>query len=120
MDAKTVTCIGCPLGCTVTVAFDQKNNIAAVCGNTCPRGEIYARNEVTHPRRVVTSTVGVYGRQEERISVKTESDIPKEKIFACMAIIRKTQVKAPVAVGDIIIENVCDTGVNVIATKDIA
>ncbi len=120
MDAKTVTCIGCPLGCTVTVEFDQKSNITAVCGNTCPRGETYARNEVTHPRRVVTSTVRIFGRQEERLSVKTESDIPKEKIFACMAAIRKTQVKAPVAVGDIIIKNVCDTGVNVIATKDIA
>ncbi len=114
---KELTCIGCPLGCLLTVNMTPEGIF--VSGNTCPRGDVYARKEVTNPTRIVTSTVRVQGGVIARVSVKTESDIPKEKIFACMEEIRKTSVPAPVRIGDVIIGNCAGTGVRVVATKDV-
>ncbi len=115
---KQITCIGCPLGCAVTITMKQ-GEITSVTGYTCSRGEKYARKEVTHPTRIVTSIVKVNEGDIQMVSVKTESDIPKDKIFDCMEAIREIVVTAPVKIGDIIVPDVCGTGVNVIATKNI-
>lgn len=82
MEVRELTCIGCPLGCQLTVTMG--NGEIKVEGNTCPRGEAYAKKEVTNPTRIVTSTVRVEGGTIERAAVKTASDIPKGKIFDCM------------------------------------
>ncbi|MDO4555248.1 MAG: DUF1667 domain-containing protein [Lachnospiraceae bacterium] len=116
---KTVTCIGCPLGCAVTVTFSQDGTISKITGNTCKRGEDYARKEVTNPARVVTSIVRVKGGDISMLSVKTASDIPKDKIFDCMEKLRSITVEAPVHIGDVILKDVCSTGIDVIATKEI-
>lgn len=115
---KQITCIGCPLGCAVTITMEQ-GEITSVTGYTCSRGEKYARQKVTHPTRIVTSIVKVNEGDIQMVSVKTESDIPKNKIFDCMEAIREIVVTAPVKIGDIIVPDVCGTGVNVIATKNI-
>lgn len=115
---RELTCIGCPIGCMLTVQI-QGGDIA-VSGSTCPRGEKYARDEITCPKRMVTSTVELEGGAIRRVSVKTETEIPKEHIFACMDEIRRASIKAPVHIGDILIENCAGTGVNVIATKNVA
>lgn len=81
MEVRELTCIGCPLGCQLTVTMG--NDEIKVEGNTCPRGEAYAKKEVTNPTRIVTSTVRVEGGTIERAAVKTASDIPKGKIFDC-------------------------------------
>ena len=117
METKNLICIGCPMGCPLTVTID--GNHIAVSGNTCPHGADYARKEVMSPTRVVTSSVRILGADIARVSVKTVSDIPKDKIFDCMKEIRKTSVTAPVKIGDVIIPNCAGTGVNVIATKNI-
>lgn len=118
MEKRTLTCIGCPLGCAVTVELDN-GEIINVIGNTCKRGDDYARKEVTHPMRVVTSTVRVTGGELPVVSVKTEHDIPKEKIMDVMKGLVDISVPAPVRIGDIVLENVAQTGVNMIATKDV-
>lgn len=118
MEKRTLTCIGCPLGCAVTVELDN-GEIIRVTGNTCKRGDDYARKEVTHPMRVVTSTVRVTGGELPVVSVKTGQDIPKEKIMDIMENLADISVPAPVRIGDIILENVAQTGVNIIATKDV-
>lgn len=118
MEKRTLTCIGCPLGCAVTVELDN-GEIIRVTGNTCKRGDDYARKEVTHPMRVVTSTVRVTGGELPVVSVKTEQDIPKEKIMDVMNSLADISVPAPVHIGDIILENAAQTGVNMIATKDV-
>lgn len=110
-------CISCPLGCPLKVETDDGGNVIGVTGNTCKRGETYGRKEVTAPMRTVTSTVRVQGGEVPVISVRTRGDIPKEKIFACMEEIRKATVHAPIKIGDVVIKNVADTGVEVIATK---
>lgn len=117
MDKRELTCIGCPMGCQITVTINGED--LQVTGNTCPRGAEYAKNEVTNPRRTVTSSVKVTDGIAVRVPVKTKTDIPKEKIFDCMKEIKKTAVKAPVKIGDVIIENIAGTGVNLVATKDV-
>ena len=118
METRNLTCIGCPLGCALTVEMEN-NEVVSVTGNTCKRGDVYARKEVTHPTRIVTSTVRVENGEIAMVSCKTQNDIPKEKIFDIMKENNKVTVKAPVKIGDVLINDVAGTGVNVIATKDV-
>lgn len=118
MEKKELTCIGCPLGCSITVTLEQ-GEVTNVTGNTCKRGDIYARKEVTNPTRIVTSSVKVTGGTSAMVSVKTKEDIPKSKIFDCTAALKDVTVTAPVKIGDIILENVAGTGIPFIATKNV-
>ena len=118
MNTVNLICIGCPLGCPLTVEMEG-SEVKAVSGNTCPRGDAYARKEMTNPTRIVTSTVRVAGGRLAMVSVKTASDIPKGKIFDCVKALKDVEVKAPVKIGDVIVENVAGTGVNIIATKNV-
>lgn len=116
---KELTCIRCPLGCILAAELDEGGAVGRVSGNTCPRGEEYARKELMSPTRMVTSTVPVRGGVEARVSVKTAADIPKDKIFACMAEIRGTVLDAPVTEGEVLLADVAGTGVAVVATKTV-
>ncbi|MBQ3417923.1 MAG: DUF1667 domain-containing protein [Ruminococcus sp.] len=118
MEKRELTCIGCPMGCLVTVELDG-GKILSVTGHTCKRGEIYARKEVTDPTRIVTSTVRVEGGVKERVSCKTREDIPKDKIADVMKDINRVTVKAPIKIGDILIENAASTGVPIVATANV-
>lgn len=117
MEVRNLICIGCPLGCPVTVTMDGEE--IQVAGNTCPRGADYARKEVLSPTRIVTSSIRVNDGAIARVSVKTKSDIPKSKIFEVMDEIRAVRVDAPVAMGQVLIENCAGTCVQIIATKDV-
>ena len=112
-----LTCISCPLGCSLKMETDGNGAVVQVTGNTCKRGEVYGKKEVTAPERTVTSTVKVEGGSAPLVSVRTRTDIPKGKIFDCMEDIRAAKAQAPVHIGDVVVENVCGTGVDVIATK---
>ena len=114
---KQFTCINCPMGCQVVVTMDGEE-ITNIEGNNCKRGENYVRDEVKDPKRMVTSTVKVTGSKVYGVPVKTETAIPKGLIFDCMKEINNTEIKAPVHIGDVVIANVLDTGVDVIATDE--
>lgn len=118
MEKRELTCIGCPLGCQVTVTMEN-GEVKDVTGNTCPRGDKYAREEVTNPTRVVTSIVKVEGGNLAACSVKTKDVIPKGKIFETLEQIKPIVVKAPVKIGDVIVADVAGTGVDIVATKNI-
>ena len=118
MAVKELVCIGCPLGCNLTVTITDGQDME-VTGNTCPRGEKYAKKELTDPRRIVTSSVRVADGIMPSVSVKTESDIPKGQIFACMKELKQIELKAPVKLGQVVIENVAGTGIAVIATRSV-
>ena len=105
------------MGCPVTVEMND-TEIVSVTGNTCPRGDAYARKEVTNPTRIVTSTVKVEGGSVDMVSVKTKEDIPKDKIFDCVRALKGITVKAPIRIGDVILADVAGTGVDVVATKN--
>ena len=107
-------CITCPKGCHLTV--DEENDYA-VTGNSCPRGAEYARNELLHPVRMITSTVRVQGAAIPRLPVQTDKPLPKEKMFDCMQLINTLDVQAPVKVGQVLAANILGTDVNIVATK---
>ena len=118
MEKRELTCIGCPMGCALTVELDG-GAVVSVRGNTCPRGDAYARKEVTAPTRIVTSTVRVTGGTLAMVSCKTRSDIPKGKIFDVVRALKDVEVPAPITIGQVLAENVAGTGVDVIATKGV-
>lgn len=118
--ARELTCIGCPLGCSLSVTMDEGGKeVLEVSGNTCPRGDAYARKEVTNPTRIVTSTVRVRGGLAPMVSCKTGGDIPKGKIFEVMRALRDVCAQAPVHIGDVVLADVAGTGVDMVATKDV-
>ncbi len=114
---KKLTCIVCPMGCEITVDLDDKGNILSISGNTCNRGEEYAKNELTHPMRQLTSTVGIDGGIYNRLPVILSDNIPREKMFDVMEAIGKVRVKAPVKRGDVILSDVCGLGVDLLASR---
>lgn len=116
-ETRELICINCPMGCPLTVTLED-GVVTSVTGNTCPRGDAYGRKEVTNPTRIVTTTVPVDGSATERmVSIKTAHDIPKGKIFDVVRALKDVRATAPVAIGDVILADVCGTGVDVIATK---
>lgn len=114
---RELTCIGCPLGCTIMVTMNDKE-ILSVTGNTCKRGDDYARNEVIAPKRTVTTTVKLTGGRNRVVPVKTKGDIPKEDIFKCIEELSKITLTSPVAIGQVVVENVCNSGVDVVVTQN--
>ena len=111
---KELICIVCPKGCHLQV--DESRDYA-VTGNGCARGAAYGKAELTNPTRVVTSTVCVAGAQLPRCPVKTDRAIPKEKMFEVMERIAAVRAKAPIAVGQVLVDDICRTGANLVATR---
>lgn len=112
---EIITCISCPVGCRMEVTHEGEN-VLSVRGNTCKRGDAYARQECIRPLRMVTAAAPVRDR-DMPVSLKTRAPIPKKEIDGCMRAIMETPFSAPIAAGDVLIQNVCGTGVDVIATK---
>ena len=110
---RKLTCIVCPLGCELSVTLED-GKVLDVCGNTCPRGKVYAENECISPMRTVTSTVRC--SDGSMVAVKTDRAIPKDKMTECMQKINSTVASLPIAVGDVIIEDVF--GSRVVATQN--
>lgn len=117
MEKRELICIGCPMGCMMTVTMNQ-GQVTEVTGNTCKRGDAYARKEVTNPTRIVTSTVRVQGGTLPVVAVKTREDIPKGKIFGCVKALQQLTVEAPVRIGDVLLKDAAGTGVDIVATRD--
>lgn len=118
METRHLICIGCPLGCMLEVDMEGKE-VKEVRGNTCKRGDLYARKEVTDPTRIVTSTVMVEGGTIPMVSVKTKEDIPKAKIKEIMHELKGVTVKAPVHIKDVIVSDIAGTGVEIVAAKNV-
>ena len=118
MANKDLICITCPMGCRMTLVEDESlENGFRVLGNKCKRGEQYAIEEAIHPTRMIPTTVVIKHAHLRRLPVRTESPVPKHLIHACMKVINQACVEAPVQMGDIIIENILETGVNIIASR---
>ena len=113
---KELICIVCPKGCHLKV--DEENGYA-VTGNSCPRGAEYGRVELVNPTRVITSTVAVKNEEHPRCPVKTSKPIPKGLIFEAMKTLDGLELDTPVQLGQVVVENVCGTGADFIATRAI-
>ncbi len=118
MTKREMVCVSCPMGCAITVELDDNNEVISVTGNTCPRGDKYARQECTHPERMLTSTVKVEGGRLPVVPVKSASPIPKEMLFDAMKEVNKVTLKAPVTFGDVAVKNILGTGIDIIVTNE--
>ena len=116
METRNLTCIVCPMGCQMTVT--RMPDSIAVTGNTCKRGEVYAIQEVTLPTRVITSSVRVTSSDLPLCPCKTAGAVPKSMIPQCLEVIRGITVEAPVTIGQVLYEDICGTGVNLVATAN--
>ncbi len=112
---RHLTCIVCPKGCDLVAVLDENGKFVSASGATCKRGLAYAETECTAPTRTVTSTVCVLGGGV--LPVKTDAPIPKELIFDAMKEINAVRASSDTKIGDVLIENICGTGVRLVATQ---
>lgn len=115
---KKLICISCPIGCHLTAVRANDSEPWQISGNRCPRGELYARNELTDPRRVVTATVGCDSVLMPRLPVRTSEPLPKRHIDALLNRLYALNVKIPVKRGEVLLKNVENTGIDVIFSCD--
>ena len=116
---RELICIGCPMGCQLT-AEGENGVVTSVSGNTCPRGEAYAKKECVAPARTVTGTVAIEGAALPVLPVRTAGEVPKALVHEVARALRTVMVHAPAAIGDVVLQNVCGTGVDVVASKNVA
>ena len=118
---KEVICLQCPLACKIKVVVSENGEILEMEGYTCPKGKEYAEQEVKNPVRILTTTVRVLSRDDEHplLPVRTRSPIPKKLLKECMRVLARVEVCPPVKVGDVIVENILGTGVDVISTAEV-
>ena len=114
---KMIRCIICPTGCEIHVK--NVNGELILEGHTCKRGEIYARDEFIAPKRILTTTMRVKNGLLPLIPVRTDKPIPKEKLNEVLKEIALKEIEAPLAMGDILIQNVLKLGADVIASRDL-
>lgn len=113
---KKLTCIRCPLGCSLEAKWNEtERTVYSISGNTCQKGEEYARSECVHPERIVTSTV--MSTSGIPVPVKTDRPIPKEKMYDCMRLINSTAIELPVDIGDVVAYNVYGSNIVVTAAR---
>ena len=115
---KEIICTVCPRGCHIQVEGDGEK-ILSVEGHSCKRGLEYANTEFAHPVRILTTTVKMAGQQNDLLPVRSNKPLPKEKLLDCMAVIRAAEVKLPVSRYDVVIADICGTGVDIVATKTV-
>ncbi len=108
-----ITCTVCPIGCKMTIEND------VVSGNTCKRGEVYAKNELTNPVRVITTTISVLNGVNKRVPVKTSTAVNRYANYDIMNIVKGLTIEAPIKCGDIVYKNILETGADLVATRDI-
>lgn len=117
-------CTTCPSECLLTVEVERDEDghaaeVRSVTGNRCPRGDKFAHQELTCPMRVLTTTVAITGGDEALLPVRTAEAIPLELHAQAMDLIRGLTVEAPIHMGDVVLENLLDTNINLIASMDI-
>ena len=117
MEEKNLTCIGCPMGCFLTVKI-KDGEVQSVEGNSCKRGAVYGRKEVTNPTRIVTTTVRVLNGTEKVVSVKTKEDIQKSGILDCIRELKEVTVTAPVEIGDVVATKNISVSIDITGSND--
>jgi CxxC motif-containing protein len=118
MSERELVCIACPVGCRLQV-FQEESGEIRVSGNQCEKGDTYGREELLAPRRVVTATVRLTGAGLRRLPVKTHRPLPREHIGALLDQASRLEVRAPVALGQVLLADFLGTGVDLVATRTV-
>ncbi len=117
MEKRELICIGCPVGCQLTAEGEGEN--IKISGNICKIGNDYGIKECTDPRRIITTSLRIKNEDGSftMISVKTNKDVPKNRIFECLEEIKKIEPSKEIKIGDVVIENILGLGSDIIATR---
>lgn len=118
MAERRFLCVSCPVGCMLSVSVNGME-VERVEGNQCPRGVVYAKNEVANPVRTFTSTVRVRNGNLPVCPVRSKDPLPLSKVFQVTGEVAKVTVDAPVSIGQVLIENVCNTGTDIVASRSL-
>ena len=113
-----MTCIICPMGCTMEVTTEGEGTarrVISVTDNGCKRGPEYVEKELLNPTRTLTTTITVQNGDLSVVSVKTAGEVPKNMLLQCMEVIRRATVRAPIKTGDVLLHDILGTGVNVVS-----
>lgn len=113
---ESLICVSCPMGCHLDIVIPETGEWK-IAGNQCKRGIMYAKAELTNPTRVLTSTVRVNNGFLNRVPVRTTDAIPKPLLFEAMKVINKATLDAPVRIGDVVVVNLLDTGIDIITSR---
>lgn len=112
-----LVCINCPRGCQLNV--ENVDGEIKVTGNFCPRGEQYAINEMTNPLRTLTTTISIVSDKYERLPVMSSNPIPKDLVIDAMKALKNVEVKAPIKLGEVVVQNILGLGIDIVASKSI-
>ncbi|MDR3146589.1 MAG: DUF1667 domain-containing protein [Treponema sp.] len=110
-------CIVCPNSCRLSVTETEGN--ITVGGHECPRGEKHGIHEYRNPTRMLTTTVSVSGGTLPRLPVISREEIPKALLRRCLELLYRMELAAPLRCGDVVVKNICDTGVDIVASRSI-
>lgn len=115
---KQIICTVCPMGCNIEVD-GEGSTINSVKGYTCNRGLEYAKTEFVNPERILTTLVKIDGVENDLLPVRSNKRVPKDKVLLIVEEIKKISVKLPIKMHQVIIENICGTGADIVATKEL-
>lgn len=118
MPKKEYTCIACPKGCKIELEYEGEE-IKDISGYSCVKGKEYVKDEFHDPRRILTTTVKIRNAKYPRIPVRTETGVPKDELDCCLEELKKIQLEAPVKIGEVVIGDVCGTGISVTASRSL-
>lgn len=113
-----LVCTICPIACKISVSEQCQENYE-VTGNKCEKGKSFALQEIKNPLRIFTTTINIKGGNIKRLPVRSKEPVPKNIITELTKPIREVQINAPVKRGDIIIENILDSGVDIVASRSV-
>lgn len=113
---KDIICTVCPLGCHIAVEGEGEK-IVSMEGYGCARGKQYATTEFSHPVRILTSTVKTDSGKIPLVPVRSTRPVPKEKLFECMRMLNQCKVKLPIRLYDVVVQNICGTGIDIVTTE---
>lgn len=118
MEQKKITCTECPKGCLLCIDIED-GKVVSIKGNTCPKGDAFGREEIESPKRFIASTVFARGLELRMVPVRTDKPVPREKMSEVMAIIHLHTQRVPVKCGDVIVHDLLDLDIDLIATRDV-
>ena len=121
MTEKKLICVICPNGCEVSAEIDEGAQMVVkeITGELCEKGPVWAEQELLNPMRTIASSISVDNGDYPLVSVRTDSAIPLKSILDVMKAIKSIKVKAPIRIGDVLIEGPAGTSCNIIATRHV-
>lgn len=116
VEKRHFTCVTCPVGCEIDVEL-RDGEVLSITGNRCAKGKEFVQQELEEPMRVLTTTLPIEGAKWAMLPVRTDRSIPRRLFFEVMGELACVELKAPVQVSDVIVEDVAGTGANIMATR---